>query len=61
MNKTDERSALLYHRPNDLAGAAGTVINIADHVLLPWEKRCHALLERLGVHPTKAGVTACVH
>jgi hypothetical protein len=30
MQKLDERSALLYHPVNDLAGAAGPPINIAD-------------------------------
>jgi hypothetical protein len=45
MIKTDERSAHLYHPVNDVAGAEAPPIRIADHVLLPWEKRCHALLE----------------
>ncbi|MFT3699329.1 MAG: nitrile hydratase subunit alpha [Kofleriaceae bacterium] len=41
----DARTSHLYHSVNDLAGAATTPIAITDHQLLPWEKRCHALLE----------------
>jgi len=45
MLKLDERSTHLFHPVNDLAGAQGMPIAMTDHVLLPWEKRCHALLE----------------
>jgi Nitrile hydratase beta subunit len=45
MQKLDERSALLYHPVNDLGGATAAPVNLAEHALLPWEKRCHALLE----------------
>jgi hypothetical protein len=45
MQKLTERTTLLYHPVNDLAGSPAGPINLADHVLLPWEKRCHALLE----------------
>jgi Nitrile hydratase beta subunit len=45
MQKLDERSALLFHPVNDLGGGNGLPLNLAEHKLLPWEKRCHALLE----------------
>lgn len=43
----DERTQHLYHPVNDVAGNPGPPIAITDHQLLPWEKRCHALLETL--------------
>lgn len=43
--KLDERTSHLYHPVNDLAGNPALPIAATDHVLLPWEKRCHALLE----------------
>jgi hypothetical protein len=45
----DTRSDLLYRPVNDIAGLPGEPIQITDHVLLPWEKRCHALLECLNL------------
>lgn len=33
--------------PNDIGGNEAGPIQIADHELLPWEKRCHALLDVL--------------
>ncbi len=41
---------LVTHLPTDLGGGAAGLIVIADHALLPWEKRCHALLDILDVH-----------
>lgn len=49
MEKVSERAAHLYHAVNDLAGAPAAPLTIGDHVLLPWEKRCHALLETLNM------------
>jgi hypothetical protein len=33
--------------PNDVGGNEAGPIKIVDHELLPWEKRCHALLDIL--------------
>ena len=33
--------------PNDAGGAPAGPLKIVDHELLPWEKRCHALLDIL--------------
>jgi nitrile hydratase beta subunit-like protein len=41
---------LVTHLPTDLGGGKAGPIVIADHTLLPWEKRCHALLDILDVH-----------
>lgn len=41
---------LVIRRPTDLGGGAAGPIAITDHALLPWEKRCHALLDILDVH-----------
>jgi Nitrile hydratase beta subunit len=41
---------LVTHLPTDLGGGAAGPIAITDHELLPWEKRCHALLDILDVH-----------
>ncbi len=41
---------LVTHLPTDLGGGPAGSIVIADHALLPWEKRCHALLDILDVH-----------
>jgi len=43
-------SDLVTRLPTDLGGADADRIAIADHELLPWEKRCHALLDILDVH-----------
>src|ERR1700761_3610727 len=45
MPTLDERTSLLYRPVNDLAGLPGPPLNLAEHKMLPWEKRCHALLE----------------
>jgi len=45
MPNLDERANHLYRPVNDLAGAPAPPVVQTDHVLLPWEKRCHALLE----------------
>jgi hypothetical protein len=38
--------------PNDIGGTgcSDDKINITEHVILPWEKRCHALLDVLDYH-----------
>jgi hypothetical protein len=36
--------------PNDIGGLAAGPVQPADHVLLPWEKRCHALADVLDFH-----------
>ncbi len=36
--------------PNDIGGLDSGPLVITDHPLLPWEKRCHALLDILDVH-----------
>ena len=41
---------LATHLPTDLGGGEAGPIAITDHELLPWEKRCHALLDILDVH-----------
>jgi hypothetical protein len=47
MSELEDRNNLLHRPVNDLAGLPGTVLNLAEHPMLPWEKRCHALLESL--------------
>lgn len=41
---------LLKRLPNDIGGLEATKIEQTDHVLLPWEKRCHALADVLDFH-----------
>ncbi len=41
---------LVMRLPNDSGGTEAGPINIADHEMLPWEKRCHALLDILDVN-----------
>jgi hypothetical protein len=41
---------LVKQLPNDIGGQDAGPIAITDHELLPWEKRCHALLDILDVH-----------
>src|SRR3954469_16859929 len=41
---------LVTHLPTDLGGGEAGPIAITDHELLPWEKRCHALLDILDIH-----------
>ena len=36
--------------PNDIGGAPADRIDIRDHQLQPWEKRCHALADVLDYH-----------
>lgn len=43
------------------AHSARDILRLYEIWLKTGSARCHALLERLGVHPTKAGATACVH
>jgi len=41
---------LLKRLPNDIGGLPADDIEQTDHVLLPWEKRCHALADVLDFH-----------
>lgn len=41
---------LLKTLPNDLGGLPAGTIDRVEHVLLPWEKRCHALADVLDFH-----------
>lgn len=36
--------------PNDLGGLPAGPVQMTDHVLHPWEKRCHALADVLDFH-----------
>jgi hypothetical protein len=47
MNASEE---LLKRLPNDIGGVTGQPIKRIDHVLEPWEKRCHALADVLDFH-----------
>jgi hypothetical protein len=47
MNQSEE---LLKRLPNDIGGLEADKIQQTDHVLLPWEKRCHALADVLDFH-----------
>jgi hypothetical protein len=41
---------LVRRLPNDIGGLPGEPIQQTDHVLEPWEKRCHALADVLDFH-----------
>ncbi len=41
---------LLRKLPNDIGGLPADPIERDDHVLEPWEKRCHALADVLDYH-----------
>jgi hypothetical protein len=41
---------LIQHLPNDIGGQEADAINMTEHEMLPWEKRCHALLDVLATH-----------
>jgi hypothetical protein len=41
---------LVTRLPNDIGGLAAAPIDRVDHVLEPWEKRCHALADVLDFH-----------
>lgn len=41
---------LVNHLPNDIGGVDAERIEQTDHVLEPWEKRCHALADVLDYH-----------
>jgi hypothetical protein len=42
-----DSSAIVRRLPNDIGGTSKDHIEIVDHELLPWEKRCHALADIL--------------
>lgn len=41
---------LVTRLPNDLGGLPADPVAQTDHVLQPWEKRCHALADVLDFH-----------
>src|SRR4028119_655451 len=42
---------LIKHLPNDIGGTiCDEKVNIIERPMLPWEKRCHALLDVLDYH-----------
>jgi hypothetical protein len=42
---------LVKHLPTDFGGLGGhDPVHIVEHQLLPWERRCHALLDVLDYH-----------
>jgi hypothetical protein len=41
---------LVKRLPNDIGGLPAEPIQQVDHVLEPWEKRCHALADVLDFH-----------
>ncbi|QIO36902.1 SH3-like domain-containing protein [Bradyrhizobium sp. 1(2017)] len=41
---------LVNRLPNDIGGLTAGHIEMTDHELLPWEKRCHALADVLDFH-----------
>lgn len=41
---------LVKRLPNDIGGLPASEIERTDHVLEPWEKRCHALADVLDFH-----------
>jgi hypothetical protein len=42
---------LIKHLPNDIGGmSCNEKINLTERPMLPWEKRCHALLDVLDYH-----------
>jgi hypothetical protein len=43
-------SDLLTRLPNDIGGMPAGRVEQVDHVLQPWEKRCHALADVLDFH-----------
>jgi hypothetical protein len=47
MTQTEQ---LIKQLPNDIGGLPADRIRMTDHVLEPWEKRCHALADVLDFH-----------
>jgi hypothetical protein len=45
-----ETAHLVTRLPNDIGGLDAGKIEQIDHVLEPWEKRCHALADVLDFH-----------
>jgi hypothetical protein len=45
-----ESAQLVKRLPNDIGGLPAEPISRVDHVLEPWEKRCHALADVLDFH-----------
>jgi hypothetical protein len=47
----EDTHKLVTHLINDIGGTVvREPVNITEHPLLPWEKRCHALLDVLDYH-----------
>jgi hypothetical protein len=47
MTKTEH---LITRLPNDIGGLEAERVQQTDHILEPWEKRCHALADVLDYH-----------
>ncbi len=47
---TSPKEALVRRLANDVGGLPSDPVKQVDHVLLPWEKRCHALADVLDFH-----------
>ncbi len=45
-----QADAMLKRLPNDIGGLPAGPVRPVDHVLEPWEKRCHALADVLDFH-----------
>jgi hypothetical protein len=45
-----QTAQLVNRLPNDIGGLEAERIEQTDHVLEPWEKRCHALADVLDYH-----------
>lgn len=45
-----ETASLISRLPNDIGGLSAGPIEMVDHQLEPWEKRCHALADVLDFH-----------
>jgi hypothetical protein len=45
-----ETAQLVKRLPNDIGGLPAEPIRQVDHILEPWEKRCHALADVLDFH-----------
>jgi hypothetical protein len=49
-NRMSQPENLVNRLPNDIGGVEAGPVQITEHDLLPWEKRCHALADVLDLH-----------
>jgi hypothetical protein len=49
-NRMSQPENLVNRLPNDIGGVEAGPVQITEHELLPWEKRCHALADVLDLH-----------